>query len=187
MTGLLSAQEVAEQSPVARRALHRSVARLTSIAAVHDLLARDPASGDLRLPDFARQLTRHLLGHAGAEHRLRVHVDVCSIALPAKQGTALVLILTELLSNAIEHAFPQEGRGEIFLHAAQEGDKAVLEVRDTGRGLPPGFDMRRSDSLGLRLIARLAERDLGGSATAQGTDGACFRVTFPLPSPGGAE
>ena len=185
VTGLLSAQEVAEQSPAARRALQKSVARLTSIAAIHDLLARDPASGDLRLRDFAQQLARQLLKHAGAEQRLRVHVDVCSLTLPPKQGTAFVLILTELLSNAIEHAFPGEGKGEIFLRAAQEGDTVLLEVRDTGRGLPTGFDLQRSDSLGLRLITRLAERDLGGSTTACDAGGACFRVTFPLPAIGG--
>lgn len=187
VTGLLSAQEITEQSPEARRALHKSVARLTSIAAIHDLLARDPASGDLRLPDFARQVTHHLLEHSGAEQRLRVHVDVCSVSLPPKQGTALVLILTELLSNAIEHAFPGEGKGDIFLRAAREGEAVVVEVRDTGRGLPPEFDVQRSESLGLRLITRLAERDLGGSASAESAGGACFRVTFPLPQRGGGE
>jgi len=180
VTGLLSAQEVSEPSPVARRALQKSVARLTSIAAIHDLLARDPASGDLRLPDFARQLARHLVAQAGVEGRVRVHVDVCSLALPPKQATALVLILTELLSNAIEHAFPADSRGEIFLRVACEGGNAHLEVRDTGCGLPPDFDLRRSDSLGLRLITRLAERDLGGAVSAHGAQGACFHVTFPV-------
>jgi two-component sensor histidine kinase len=180
VTGLLSAQEVTEQSAGARRALQKSVGRLTSIAAIHDLLARDPTSGDLRLPDFTHQLARHLVNHAGAEQRLRVHVDVCALTLPPKQATALVLILTELLSNAVEHAFPKQSKGEIFVRVTREDSGAVLEVRDTGRGLPPDFDLQQSDRLGMRLITRLGERDLGGSVTAHSGQGACFRVTFPV-------
>jgi len=185
VTGLLSAQEVTEQSAGARRALQKSVGRLTSIAAIHDLLARDPTSGDLRMPDFTHQLARHLINHAGAEQRLRVHVDVCALTLPPKQATSLVLILTELLSNAVEHAFPSDSKGEIFVRIARENGGAVLEVRDTGRGLPPEFDLQRSDSLGLRLITRLGERDLGGSVTAHSAQGACFRVAFAVPDPEG--
>ena len=183
VTGLLSAQGIEEKSPTARRALQKSVGRLSSIAAIHDLLARDPASGDLRLSDFTHQLARHLVNHAGAEQRLRVHVDVCPLTLPSKQATAFVLILTELLSNAVEHGFASDGKGEIFVRIARENSGAVLEVRDTGRGLPPDFDLQRSDSLGLRLVTRLGERDLGGSVAAHSAHGACFRVAFPVPVP----
>ncbi len=184
VAGLLSAQELAGESPAARRMVQKSVARLTSIAAIHDLLARDPSSGDLRLADFAAQLASHLLKHSGAEQRLRVHVDVCSLKLPSKQATAFALILTELLSNAIEHAFPQDVKGEIFVRVTARAGAALLEVRDTGRGLPSGFDIRGSESIGLSLVTRLAERDLGGSAVARTVNGACFRVTFPLPAKG---
>jgi len=179
VTGLLSAQETTEQSVSARRALQKSIARLASIAAIHDLLARDPSSGNLRLPELAEQLAHHLLSHAGAEGRIRLHADVHPLTLAPKEATAFVLILTELLSNAIEHAFPPEAEGEIFVRLEQVGDQAVLELRDTGRGLPADLDPEHTKRLGLRLVWRLAERDLGGSVTAQNAGGACFRVSFP--------
>jgi two-component sensor histidine kinase len=193
VTGLLSAQEVSEQSPTARRALQRSVARLTSVAAIHDLLARDPGSGKLRLPELAEQLSRHLLTQAGAEHRLQVRLDVAALDLPPREATAFVLILTELLTNAVEHGFPADGSGQIQVRVAQHQGRAVLEVADTGRGLPEGFDLGRAESLGLRLVGRLAERDLGGAAEAwngprrdkaqaDSSAGACFRVEFPVPA-----
>jgi two-component sensor histidine kinase len=185
VTGLLSAQQVAERSPGARRALRKSVARLTSIAAIHDLLARDPTSGDLRLPDLAQQLSRHLLSQAGAEQRLRIQARISPITLAAKQATAFVLILTELLCNAIEHAFPNEAKGDIIILLKRHDDKVLLEVRDTGCGLPPDFDLERTSSLGLHLVVRLAERDLGGCAAAHNAGGACFRVTFPIAATGG--
>ena len=104
VTGLLSAQGMTERSLSARSAVQKGVSRLAAIAAIHDLLSRDPASGDLRLPDLVSQLARHLLGHAGAEERLRVHTEVSPLVLPAKEASAFVLILTELLCNAVEHA-----------------------------------------------------------------------------------
>lgn len=182
VTGLLSAAGVEERSPTARRALQTSVARLSSIAAIHDLLARDPGSGELRLPDLARQLSEHLLTHANAAERLRIRTDVDHLTLDTKRATAFVLVLTELLSNAVEHAFGGDERGEVSLRLTCEDSWAVLEVRDSGRGLPAGFDMERTESLGLQLVARLTERDLGGSVTAGNDGGACFRVRFPIPS-----
>jgi two-component sensor histidine kinase len=180
VTGLLSAQEISEHSTTARRALQKSIARLTSIAAIHDLLARDASSGELQLPELARHLSQHLLDQAGAESRLRVHIDMASVSLPSREATAFVLILTELLSNAIEHGFPGKGSGGIMVLLTRDGADAVLELKDTGRGLPPGFDISLTDSLGLKLVARLAERDLRGSIAAWNAEGACFRVRFPI-------
>ena len=180
VTGLLSAQEISERSTTARRALQKSIARLSSIAAIHDLLARDASSGELQLPELARHLSQHLLHQAGAETQLRMHIDMASISLPAREATAFVLILTELLSNAIEHGFPGEGTGGITVLLTRDGADAVLEMKDTGRGLPSGFDISQTESLGLKLVARLAERDLRGSIAAWNAEGACFRVRFPV-------
>ena len=181
VTGLLSAQQLTEQSPSARKALQKSIARIISVAAIHDLLAREPRSGRLHLPDLAERLARHLLNSAGAEERLQVRLDMAQVELPQRQSSAFVLILTELLCNAIEHGFPAGAVGEIAVRVAVERDEIVLEVRDSGRGLPSGFDWESAGSLGLGLVARLAERDLGGSAEAWNDGGACFRIRFPVP------
>ena len=180
VTGLLSAEEMAEESPRARRALQKSVARLVSVAAIHDLLARDPASGEIRLPELTRRLAQHLLVQAGAEGRLRIRVAVAPFALGPREATAVVLIFAELIANAIEHGFGPQERGEVHVRAFREGDEAVLEVRDTGRGLPADFALETIGSLGLRLVARLAERDLRGAARAWSEGGERFRVAFPL-------
>jgi len=187
LTGLLSAEELTEDSPSARRALQKSIARITSVAAIHDLLARDPRSGKLQLPDLAERLVRHLLHQAGAEARLRVDLAVSPVDLPQRQSTAFVLILTELVCNAIEHGFPGGEPGGIRVCVSTDGTEVVLEVCDSGRGLPPGFDRENGDSLGLGLVMRLAERDLGGSLEAWNEGGACFRVRFPALEAGDRE
>lgn len=180
VTGLLSAEEIGAESPTARRALQKSIARLTSIAAIHDLLARDPDSGGLCLPELAERLAHHLLRQAGAEGRVRVCLTVADIKMAPRATTAFVLILTELLSNAVEHGFPGGRAGEIAVRVEAVGQQAELEVRDDGCGLPKDIDLARLESLGLRLVARLAERDLGGAIEIRSEGGTCFRVRFPI-------
>jgi len=179
ITGLLSAEEVAVDSESARRALRDSIARLTSIAAIHDLLARDPHSGELRLGDLVARLSQHLLAQAGAQERVRVRTQVTEVKLDSKRVTALVLILTELLSNAIAHGFPDGAEGEVSVRLEQAGSRVTLCVNDNGKGLPPGVDAARPESLGLRLVGRLAERDLGGSLAVSSHAGARFEIEFP--------
>jgi len=182
LTGLLSAQEVTEPSPSARRAIQKSIACIISVAAIHDLLARDPRSGKLQLPDLVNRLVEHLLSSAGAEKRIRTRLDVAPVDLPQRESTAFVLILAELVCNAIEHGFAGGASGEISVRIAVEGSQAVLDVADDGAGLRPDFDWESADSLGLGLVLRLAERDLNGSATAWNDSGARFRIQFRIPS-----
>lgn len=205
VSGLLSMHEARETSPGARQALRQGIARLTAVAAIHDMLARDPESGELRLPELARRLTRHLLMQAGAEGRVHVHTQVAEVSLGAKEAVAAVLVLTELVSNAIEHGFPGEAMGEISIRltvatGAGGAQQATLVIQDTGPGLCEGFHVGEGGGTGLKLVRRLVERDLQGSITARNAvrehetisgcaatrcaGGACFRVDFPLPSCG---
>jgi two-component sensor histidine kinase len=184
VTGLLSAHEITEESPTARRALQKSVARLASIAAIHDLLTRDPASGMLELPALVPQLAQHLLRSMDAEDRVSIVVEASPLELPPREATAFVLIVTEVISNALEHGFPGNASGQIGIRVSFDGDVAVLEIRDSGCGLPADFDLRKACNLGLGLAFRLAERDLGGSFSARNEGGAVFTVTFPARAQG---
>jgi two-component sensor histidine kinase len=180
VTGLLSAQELAERSPTARRALQRSVGRLTSIAAIHGLLAREPASGSLQLPELIEQLSQHLLRSLDPGGAVCLKAEIAPMSLSARKSTALVLILAELIANAVEHGFTAGAAGEIALRVADEGDAAVLEVRDSGIGLPSEPDLGSMKGIGLSLVDRLVERELKGSISAETDGGAVFRVTFPV-------
>src|SRR3712207_8214724 len=81
--------------------------------------------------------------------------------LPAVAATPLVLVVTELLHNAAEHAFPDGSPGSIELVAERDGDHLVVRVRDDGRGLPEGFDVSASDGLGLQIVRTLVTSELG--------------------------
>jgi two-component sensor histidine kinase len=180
VTGLLSAQELTERSPTARRALQRSVGRLVSIAAIHELLAREPASESLQLPELIGQLSQGLLRSLDPGGGVCLKAEIAPMSLSARKGTAFALILAELIANAIEHGFPAGAAGQIALRVAHERDVAVVEVRDSGIGLPSELDLGSMKGVGLSLVARLVERELKGRLSAETDGGAVFRITFPV-------
>ncbi|MFB3880008.1 MAG: sensor histidine kinase [Armatimonadota bacterium] len=180
VTGLLSAQELTEHSPTARRALRSSVGRLTSFAAIHDLLAQKPASESLPFASLASRLSHQLLHSLAADGRVSLRTELEEVSLNSRRGTALALVAAELVANAIEHGFPEGASGEIVLSLASSGGAVTLEVRDNGVGLPDGFDPGGVGGLGLRVVSRLVQRDLAGSLSAENAGGTVFRVRFPL-------
>jgi two-component system, sensor histidine kinase PdtaS len=91
------------------------------------------------------------------------------------------LMLNELMSNALKHAFPEGRPGTVTITLRLEPPgTCVLTVRDTGVGLPKGLDIRQTDSLGLHLVSLLIGQ-LGEILTLVRGGGTTFKLTFPLP------
>jgi two-component sensor histidine kinase len=160
---LLSLEMSSSPSPAARKSLRDSVARIKSIAAVHELLSVE----QLRLTDItelARQVCEiSLRQFVRPDRRIEADVSGGSIFLPSKQATALALVMNELIANSLEHAFTFNGRhGRLEIALAQEGPQVTVAISDNGRGLPADFDLDRARGLGLRIARTLAEKDLAG-------------------------
>jgi two-component sensor histidine kinase len=91
------------------------------------------------------------------------------------------LIINELLSNSLKHAFNEGGEGKIEVRlTASEGGRINLTVSDDGAGLPPGFDIDESKTLGLRLVKILAEDQLQGNIEVTSNGGTTFKIEFDL-------
>src|SRR6202011_3699616 len=87
--------------------------------------------------------------------------------LPAEGATPLAVVLTELLQNAAEHAFP-EGRAyrselRVYVTLRREDGKLLVDVRDNGVGLPDGFSVTQTSSLGLSIVRDLVITQMGGT------------------------
>lgn len=104
--------------------------------------------------------------------------DLDDIHLPVNLAIPCGLILNELVSNALEHAFPGGGRGEIFvsIKSVPKG-RAVLMVKDNGVGLPPGLGPANADTFGFRLIATQVEQ-LDGRVRLESAAGTAVEITF---------
>jgi len=165
-------------SEVASR-LRDSLALVKSIATVHRLLSLDHiGEADARqLAEAIADTVCRDLGTPGTQ--LDVRVEGPRILLPSKQATSLALVLGELLTNAIEHAFVGRTRGAVVVTLYESGGEITVMVRDDGVGMPPELDPHRVESLGLSIVRTLVSRDLRGSLRMTVNGGTVAEVTFP--------
>ena len=92
------------------------------------------------------------------------------------------LILNELVSNVLKHAFPEGRKGEVRIDfGLSDEDEVILTVGDNGVGMPKGIDYRDSKTLGLRIVLLLAEEQLGGKISLGKTKGTKFHIRFTVP------
>jgi len=164
--------------------------RITSIALVHDTLS---VSVDEEVPfdEIVDRLLGMLGDVTGSAGRLRLQRDGSFGEVPAEIATALVLVLTELVQNAVEHAFPDwnsdDERGCVEVAARRERGRLTVTVTDDGVGLPPGFTPDKGDRLGLQIVRTLVAAELGGALELRSRDdgksGAQAQVTVSLVRP----
>lgn len=186
VAALLRLQARRTAAPEARLALEESMRRVGAIAMVHETLSVsvDEAVAFGEIVD--RLLTMLADLDTGQGHiELRRSGDFGP--LPAEVATSLVLVLTELTQNAIEHAFTGrlESGGTVVIEAVRTSEAVEVAVRDDGVGLAPDFDLEGSDRLGLQIVRTLVTAELGGTFTlrarADGRSGAEALVRLPVP------
>ena len=102
---------------------------------------------------------------------------------PAEVATSLAMVLTELVQNAVEHAYPEGRGGRIEVRVDRDPHALAVEVVDDGAGLPAGFDLAASKRLGLQIVRTLVSAELGGELVLEPADpqGTRARLTVPLP------
>jgi PAS domain S-box-containing protein len=107
-----------------------------------------------------------------------LQTNIADVFLDMDTSIPLALIINELISNSLEHAFPDERKGRIRVDLKEEdGGRFKLTVEDDGVGLPEDFDIQSTETLGLRLVAALVEQ-LGGKIEIDTTSGTRFDITF---------
>ncbi len=115
--------------------------------------------------------------HSRPEVAIEKHID--NFILDAKTMSVLGLIVNELMTNAMKHAFEGRDSGNIIVAAAQQDGHASLIIEDNGIGIPESVDIDNSPSFGLRLVGILT-RQLDGTITIARKGGTRFTITFPL-------
>ncbi len=159
--------------------------RVRAMALVHEKLYQTGDLARLNFADYAASLLQYLWrSHGAFAEKVRLQLAVSSVALPIEAAVPCGLILNELVGNALKHAFPDGGGGEVRVVLELDPADAVVSLRvgDNGCGLPPGQDWRQSSSLGLRLVQMLVSQ-LRGTVTTGTGPGTEFRVTFSLKRP----
>jgi PAS domain S-box-containing protein len=179
ISSLLNLQVSTEASPTTRRGLLESQSRIQSMALVHQLLYESRDLGHIDFTEYLRTLAIRLLGtYNVGPQRIEVRVDGEPLLLEIDRAISCGLIVNELVANAIEHAFPDERRGHIYINVARDGAQVVLTVRDDGVGIPPQFTLERVQSFGLQ-IARTLTLQLDGKIDVRREAGTFVQLMFP--------
>ena len=157
--------------------------RVKTMSLVHEKLymSKDLASIDFR--DYIKDLAESLFSaYKTTARNITFNIEVEDVSLNVDTAIPCGLLINELLSNSLKHAFPggRKGKINISLEKTLAEDKTVydLVVSDDGIGIPDGIDIRETSSLGLPLVNTLAERQLRGTLELDRTKGTKFHIRF---------
>lgn len=161
----------------ARAELEESVRRITSIALVHETLSQE-SSDRVDFDEVATKIVQ-MVSESLVDPRRPVQIVLQGMSgtLHGDVATPLSLIVTELLQNAVEHAFTERG-GTVTVHFQREGRRLTVHVVDDGAGLPDGFTLEEGSNLGLQIVRTLAT-ELGAEVSLGESDGARFSLAIP--------
>jgi len=164
VAALLRLQARRMDNESARLALEEAVRRVGSIAIVHEILSQ-AVEERVDFDEIIDPLGRMVTEVSAVGSRVRVRRVGTFGVLPSESATALAMVLTELLQNAVEHGYDPGDAGPpgaIVLTARRLVGRLHVTVDDDGRGLPDDFDLDASSSLGLSIVRTLVESELGG-------------------------
>ena len=187
ISSLLRLQARRLTSDEARAAVGESVRRIGAISVVHEALAQS-ADHDVSFTEIVKPLVRVVEESVSMPER-PLHFEVTGDAgiLPAQVTTTLAVVVTELIQNAVDHAFvgssaPEDGSpGRVEVSLDRRPDMLVIDVVDDGIGLPDDFDLSDATGLGLPLVRTFVEVELGGTISLRpgDDDGTVAEVRIP--------
>ena len=182
IASLLSLQACNAKNGEVASALNDSLRRVRSLVRIHN---RRYWSDDHMRVDFAGYLSdvsNELLENCPADNRgIDLRIDADRAMLGVDQAIPCAQILSELIANALTHAFPGDGGGEIRVSMRfLDGARLQLTVLDDGKGMPEGLDWRHPETLGLQIVNALVGQ-LRGKIDLETNGGTCYTVDFPCP------
>lgn len=166
--------------------------RVRAVARIHETLYSTADMATIHFATYLQELVKDLFAVYGAAERISSRIDAADMALAIEQAIPLALIVNELLTNALTHAFPDLARGHVEIGLYYETDMAaqtadtldagngILTLSDDGTGLPPGVDVRHPESMGFHLVSVLIRQLRGTIKHDTHPKGTKWTVRFPL-------
>jgi PAS domain S-box-containing protein len=179
LSSLLS-HEIRQQAEEAPRQILRDTRlRIQTMASLYDQLSRTKDVLDTDLTVYIRNLAESMKGiYDTADDRIRIKFDLAPIRLDVKRAVSVGLVINELITNALKHAFRGRDIGTVTVRLAAEADKIILVVEDDGIGFPPGFKPENSSSLGWTIVKLISDQ-LDGRFSVSEERGVSVLLEFP--------
>ena len=156
-------------------------ARIGAIAQLYDLISQSSRGGsiavDAYLGEIAKQMSASLIGDKSA---IEIRVKAAPLAIDPDRAVPFGLLVNELATNSIKHAFPNGGVGHVLLAVEQVGDNIELVVSDDGIGMKGKIVTELPEKRGSDYVA-IFVRQLGGTLTRPASEGKGTTVRILLP------
>ncbi|NMO09546.1 hypothetical protein HG719_06835 [Methanobacterium subterraneum] len=178
ISSLLNLQSAHIKDEGARNVFRESQNRAKSMAMIHERLYRSTDLKNIDFGEYIRSLTTDLYRTLVADpDRIRLDIDVEDVKIDINTVVPLGLIVNELVTNCMKHAFPDGETGYIKLELYQKSQKIVLKVIDNGIGFPEDLDYKKTSSLGLQLVNNLTKQ-IDGEFELDRNQGTSFALIF---------
>ncbi|MFH1323146.1 MAG: histidine kinase dimerization/phosphoacceptor domain -containing protein [Methanobacteriota archaeon] len=180
ISSLLMLQEELSEDEKVIEMLKDSQNRITSMALIHEKLYRSENLSKIDLKEYIDDLVSGLFQSYGiSEDKVALNINAENVLLEIDSAIPCGLIINELVSNSLKHAFPEDEIGEIniFIRSTDE-DMFEFLIGDNGVGIPKDLDFRKTESLGLRIVNILVENQLHGEITLNRAKGTEFKIKF---------
>ncbi len=162
----------------ARQVIRECQNRIKSIAIVHEKLYQAPNLAEINVGEYIQSLTKHLFRTFLVDpESISIEIDAGDVALGIDKAIPCSLLINELVSNSLKYAFARTKAGAISIKLQAAGAKYILEVADSGCGIPDGIDFRNTATLGMQLVMTFVAQ-LGGAITLDKSHGTRFIITF---------
>jgi|GEM_PF-772322 len=180
IVSMLRIQSNMVDNPVVFDVLQESKNRVLSMAIVHEKLYRTDNLVSINLLEYISSLASALISEFSTDEPLVTLDLTCdsSIEMTIDVGIPLGLIVNELITNSFKHGFYPNQRGKIGISIVTRQGNLEIEYRDSGRGLPPGFDLEKSDTLGMMIISNLIFQS-SGEISFSTDNGAVVKMKIP--------
>ncbi|WP_321421963.1 PAS domain S-box protein [uncultured Methanobacterium sp.] len=177
ISSLLNLQSKYIKDKAALEVFRESQRRARSMALIHTMLYQSTDLKCINFGDYITKLTMELFRTYVTSDNIHLNLDVGSVPLDINTAVPLGLIVNELVSNSLKHAFSPGEEGDVTVKFRKEGDNYTFQVADNGKGFPEDLDFENTNSLGMRLVNTLTQQ-INGEIELNTTRGTCFTIKF---------
>jgi two-component sensor histidine kinase len=177
MISLLSIQSRIVEDKKAKEALTGAIARLQSMGTLYNKLFRADDLREMSLREYLPALAREVIGMFPNGGAVSVEEKIDDIRIGIKKLSILGILVNEIVTNSMKHAFSGRAGGKILVSAKLEGGRVLVRIEDDGVGMPPDIDLETSKGFGLELI-RLLSQQLEASVSVSRGVGTIFAIEF---------
>jgi PAS domain S-box-containing protein len=181
VASLLTMQTRSISDPTAREAMKSMLTRVEALGTVHKRLYQSHDVERFDVAEFARELATDLVRGSGRSE-ISLHLDLEPVEVPVEKAPPVALMMNELITNALKHAFPDNRPGRLSIRVHPDGRYFGIRIIDDGIGMPQ--EVVGTRSFGKRLIESLARQLNASIAWQPGDPGTSIDIRLPREAPG---